>query len=175
MIGLDLPDEDLAFFEREVASSAGWVAVAEDVVRGFALTRDGWLNHLFVDVGWQGRGIGTALLGEAVARVGEQPVLLGLRDGARPPGAAACGEVEAAELAVRRLVTGLKLDPTRIPDQSFVSHVNFANNVLLQKLRDEWREAHPVAAPVIKESTRTGLEDVQEINNLPCNPVLPVT
>ena len=52
-------------------------------------------------------------------------------------------EAEAAELAVRRLVVSLKLDPIRIPNQSFVSHVNFADNALLQKLRDEWRAAHP--------------------------------
>lgn len=67
---LHTPEEDLAFFDSEIASSHGWAAVADHDVRGFALARDGWLNHLYVDVGWQGRGIGTALLGEAVAHVG---------------------------------------------------------------------------------------------------------
>ena len=52
-------------------------------------------------------------------------------------------EAEAAELAVRRLVVGLKLDPICIPNQSFVSDINLADNALLQKLRDEWRAAHP--------------------------------
>lgn len=67
---LHTPDEDRAFFEREVGSSAGWVTVEGGVVRGFALVRDGWLNHLYVDVGWQGLGMGSALLDEAVAHVG---------------------------------------------------------------------------------------------------------
>ena len=43
----------------------------------------------------------------------------------------------------RRLVEGLELDPTRIPNQSFVSQFDFADNALLQKLRDEYRAAHP--------------------------------
>jgi DNA-binding CsgD family transcriptional regulator len=60
-------------------------------------------------------------------------------------------EVAAAERAVRRLVVTCKLDPTRIPDQSFVSDINFADNALLQKLRDEYRELHPLPAPAVKE------------------------
>lgn len=57
-------------------------------------------------------------------------------------------EMEAAELAARRLVLTCKLDPTRIPNISLYSHLDFADNVLLQKLRDEWREQHP---PVVKK------------------------
>jgi putative acetyltransferase len=67
---LHTPDEDRSFFEREVRTSAGWVTVDGGMVRGFALVRDGWLNHLYVDVGWQGVGMGSALLDEAVAHVG---------------------------------------------------------------------------------------------------------
>lgn len=67
---LHTPADDLAFFTSEVDSSDGWVAVHDSGVRGFALTRDGLLNQLFVDVGWQGLGMGTALLGEVVAHVG---------------------------------------------------------------------------------------------------------
>jgi hypothetical protein len=52
-------------------------------------------------------------------------------------------EAKAAELAVRRLVKTRDLDPTRVPDQSFVSKVSFTDNALLQKLRDEYREQHP--------------------------------
>ena len=52
-------------------------------------------------------------------------------------------EAKAAEQAVRRLVEACNLDPTRIPDASFVSHANFADNALLKKLRDEYRAAHP--------------------------------
>lgn len=70
-----LPDlhtstEDVAFFSREVPDSIGWVAVDEGRVLGFALTRDGWLNHLYVDTVEQGRGIGTALLAAAAAELG---------------------------------------------------------------------------------------------------------
>jgi len=42
-------------------------------------------------------------------------------------------EAAAAELAVRRLVTGLKLDPTRIPNRSFIADIDFADNALAQE------------------------------------------
>ena len=71
-------------------------------------------------------------------------------------------EAEAAELAVRRLITACKLDPTRIPNQSFCSDVDFSNNELLKKLRDEYHEQHPIAA-VARESKRSGLENVANI------------
>jgi len=67
---LHTPAEDLAFFAREIGSSTGWVAVDGDSVVGFALTRDGWLNHLYVDPDSQGAGVGSALLAEAMASVG---------------------------------------------------------------------------------------------------------
>jgi ribosomal protein S11 len=73
-------------------------------------------------------------------------------------------EAEAAELAARRLMATYKIDPTDIPDRSLYSRISFTDNVLLKKLRDEWRTAHPVAAPAPKEeSKRTGLEGLQEI------------
>jgi hypothetical protein len=52
-------------------------------------------------------------------------------------------EMEAAELAARRLVATCNLDPTRIPNVSLYSHLDFGTNPLLQRLRDEWRKAHP--------------------------------
>jgi len=52
-------------------------------------------------------------------------------------------EAEAAELAARRVMAAYNIDPVTIPDRSFYSHMNFANNALLKKLRDEWRAAHP--------------------------------
>ena len=66
------PAEDLGFFGREIPSSTGWVAVDRDsdAILGFALTREGWFNHLFVDPGSQGTGVGSALLREAMAHVG---------------------------------------------------------------------------------------------------------
>ncbi len=59
---LHSPDEDDAFFAREVASSLGWVAIAEGGIVGFALARAGWLNHLYVMPEWHGRGISSELL-----------------------------------------------------------------------------------------------------------------
>jgi GNAT superfamily N-acetyltransferase len=65
---LHTPDEDVAFFAAEVESSAGWGAVDGDGrLVGFALLRDGWLNHLYMAPDWRGRGVGSALLSRAVA------------------------------------------------------------------------------------------------------------
>lgn len=70
-----LPDlhteaEDVAFFTGQVASSSGWVVHDGQDLVGFALARDGWVNHLFVEPGRQGAGVGTALLAAAMAHVG---------------------------------------------------------------------------------------------------------
>ena len=58
-------------------------------------------------------------------------------------GASNAHEAKAAELAARRVMEACNLDPVLIPNVSFVSHINFANNALLNKLREEWRAAHP--------------------------------
>jgi hypothetical protein len=63
-------------------------------------------------------------------------------------------EAEAAERAARRLVETCKLNPTRIPDKSFVSHVNLADYELLKKLRDEWRASHPHTKPKPKRTAK---------------------
>jgi hypothetical protein len=67
--------------------------------------------------------------------------------------AAASNEFEAAaaELAARRLMETCNIDPTRIPNGSLYSRMGFADNPLLKKLRSEWREQHPVAAPVVEQ------------------------
>ena len=67
---LHTPDEDLEFFGREISTSIGWVAVDGDRMVGFALARDAWLNHLYVDPDRQRAGIGSMLLGEAMIAIG---------------------------------------------------------------------------------------------------------
>ena len=52
-------------------------------------------------------------------------------------------EAKAAELAARRLIATCNIDPVQTPNESFYNHMNFADNALLKKLRDEWREQHP--------------------------------
>ena len=52
-------------------------------------------------------------------------------------------EAAAAEAAVRRMLVNFKIDPTRIPDTSLYNHMRFDDNVLLKKLREEWRAEHP--------------------------------
>jgi hypothetical protein len=61
-------------------------------------------------------------------------------------------EAEAAELAVRRLMEAYDIDPIEIPDASLYNHMTFADNTVLQKLRDEYREPHArkVAARLAK-------------------------
>jgi hypothetical protein len=55
-------------------------------------------------------------------------------------------EAAAAELAVRRILVARNINPCVVPDQSFLSrHINFADNPLLQKLREEYRALHPPA------------------------------
>jgi hypothetical protein len=66
-------------------------------------------------------------------------------------------EAEAAELAARRMMVMYGIDPTDIPDHSLYSRANFADNALLKKLREEWREAHPVAVVADEEPKRSDL------------------
>jgi hypothetical protein len=64
-------------------------------------------------------------------------------------------EAEAAERAARRLMEQENIDPTDIPNQSLYSAHNFADNPLLQKLRKEYREQHPLPEPVVKKTHAT--------------------
>lgn len=74
---LHTPEEDVAFFAGQLASSAGWGAWAStegeagadrplEHLVGFAVTSPGWLDHLYVAPGERGRGIGSRLLSRAL-------------------------------------------------------------------------------------------------------------
>ena len=65
------PDEDRAFFFQELVASRAWGVRRDGVLLGVALVRDGVLTQLYVSPGWQGRGIGSALLAAARAEARE--------------------------------------------------------------------------------------------------------
>lgn len=58
-------EETYAFFARVVADRETYVAEAAGEVVGFAALGDEWLEHLYVEPAWQGRGIGDLLLTKA--------------------------------------------------------------------------------------------------------------
>ena len=61
---LHTPDEDLWFFRNRVLVECEvWVAGAPDAFIAF---REGWVDHLYVRGTHQGRGLGTALLAQAM-------------------------------------------------------------------------------------------------------------
>ena len=60
-------DEHRSHFAEQVATHEAWVW-EEDGVRGFMILSDELLMHIYLDVGWTGRGIGTALLEHAKER-----------------------------------------------------------------------------------------------------------
>lgn len=63
---LHTPEEDLAFFRNEVFPlSTIWLAEAGGELVGFAAVSEGWLDHLYVDPAWHGRGVGSTLLERA--------------------------------------------------------------------------------------------------------------
>jgi putative acetyltransferase len=60
---LHTPAEDLAFFRDHVfPTSRIWLAKAGGQPVGFAAVKPEWLDHLYVDPSWHGKGIGRALL-----------------------------------------------------------------------------------------------------------------
>jgi len=61
---LHTPEEDLWFFRHRVfVECEVWVAGALDAFVGF---REGWVDHLYVRPAHQSRGLGTALLAQAM-------------------------------------------------------------------------------------------------------------
>ena len=72
---LHTPDEDQQFFGNEIVTSLAWGVEREGVLVGFALRRDGWLNHLYVDPPSWRTGVGRGLLKLVLA---DQPAGLDL-------------------------------------------------------------------------------------------------
>lgn len=63
---LHTAEEDGDFFRRALADGHEfWVAEADGGVAAFAGLHDGFLNHLYVDTGFQRKGIGDALFARA--------------------------------------------------------------------------------------------------------------
>lgn len=60
-------DEDLAFFARYLPNDALTLALAPQGLVGFVATAPGWIEQLYLDPDWRGRGIGKALLDRAKA------------------------------------------------------------------------------------------------------------
>lgn len=61
------PGQDLAFVAGHMLPGAEtWVATGTDGVQGFVSRRGKWIEHLYVDPGRRGRGIGSALLRAAM-------------------------------------------------------------------------------------------------------------
>jgi GNAT superfamily N-acetyltransferase len=65
---LHTPDEDREFFAGVVQEQQVWVWDRDDHVLGFIAVGPAMVNHLYVEPGEQGRGIGSALLAHAQAQ-----------------------------------------------------------------------------------------------------------
>ena len=62
------PDEDLAFIAGTVlARQRVTVAGADGAIVGFIAVSGEWVEQLYLDPGWTGRGIGSRLLTQAIA------------------------------------------------------------------------------------------------------------
>lgn len=66
------PEEDLAFISGVVLPSRQvTVATAEGAIVGFVAARPDWIDQLYLDPAWTSRGIGSRLLDQATAGMGE--------------------------------------------------------------------------------------------------------
>lgn len=59
---LHTDEQTRRFFAKVLRQQRVHVAVIDGTVIGFAAVHEGWLNHLYLDPAWHGRGIGSALL-----------------------------------------------------------------------------------------------------------------
>jgi putative acetyltransferase len=64
---LHTPEEDRAMLGGVIAKDNVWIAEDAGAIIGFIAHRDGFVGHLYVDMGHQGRGIGTKLLEMAMS------------------------------------------------------------------------------------------------------------
>lgn len=64
---LHTPAEDLAFFEGCVREKTVWVAEQLGDLQGYVISAPGWIDHLFVALEHQRRGVGSALLDVAAS------------------------------------------------------------------------------------------------------------
>jgi putative acetyltransferase len=72
LAGLHTPDEDRSFFrDRVFTRCEAWGVFEADGLVGFIAFRPGWIDHLYVLPGSQGRGVGVALLSIAMERLPE--------------------------------------------------------------------------------------------------------
>ena len=66
---LHSPEEDLAYFrEADFAKDEVWTASLSGSIIGFIAFSPGWINHLYLLPGMQGKGIGSRLLDLALSR-----------------------------------------------------------------------------------------------------------
>ena len=65
---LHTPEEDKAFFARQVEEHEVWLVEDDGRVLGFAALSDDLLEHIYVHPDAQGRGLGSALLDTAKRR-----------------------------------------------------------------------------------------------------------
>lgn len=81
---LHTDEQTRRFFAKVVRQQRVHVAGVGSTLIGFAAVHDGWLNHLYLDPSWYGRGIGTALLRAATDGLDSVQVWVFQRnDGAR--------------------------------------------------------------------------------------------
>ncbi len=60
---LHTPEKDLAYFQGVVfPGSTICLAEVSSQLIGFAAAKDEWLDHLYIDPAWHGRGVGSTLL-----------------------------------------------------------------------------------------------------------------
>ncbi|HWF02024.1 MAG TPA: GNAT family N-acetyltransferase [Caulobacteraceae bacterium] len=62
------PQDDLRHFGAAVDRGPVWVAEAAGEIVGFCAARRGWIDHLYVDHAWHGRGVGQDLLKATLRR-----------------------------------------------------------------------------------------------------------